>query len=149
MNRSNHFSINHCGPRLGPCGLPCVLVGTLGPCGLLGPCGPPCLGSCVPGVCGPPCGSPGALMGWAVMGLPRIYIDIYIYIYVYQYRYIYIYLCGPIISVLTVGPSGADCSSIQAAVNCAPAGARILIAPGVYREQVRVLASGLSLQNRI
>ena len=52
-------------------------------------------------------------------------------------------------AVLTVGPSGADCSSIQAAVNCAPAGARILIAPGVYREQVRVLASGLSLQNRI
>jgi len=39
-------------------------------------------------------------------------------------------------AVLTVGPTGADCSSIQAAVNCAPAGAKILVAPGSYHEQV-------------
>ena len=49
-------------------------------------------------------------------------------------------------AVLTVGSQGAvDCSTIQAAVNCAPPQSKILINPGVYREQVVLNKTGIQL----
>ena len=48
-------------------------------------------------------------------------------------------------AVLTVGPMGADCSTIQDAVNCAPPHGKIHIAPGVYHEQVVLNTTGIQL----
>ena len=54
---------------------------------------------------------------------------------------------GPAVKVLTVGASGAEFTTIQAAVNAAPAaGAAIRIAPGVYREVVHVDKPGIQLR---
>ena len=50
-------------------------------------------------------------------------------------------------AVLTVAGGGgaADCPTIQSAVNCAPPHSKILIAPGVYREQVVLNTTGVQL----
>ena len=54
---------------------------------------------------------------------------------------------GPKVKVLTVGASGAEFATIQAAVNAAPAtGAVIRIAPGVYREVVHVDKPGIQFR---
>jgi len=48
---------------------------------------------------------------------------------------------------ITVGPAGADFTTIQAAVNAAPeAGAVIRIQPGVYRVVVHVDKPGIQLR---
>lgn len=53
------------------------------------------------------------------------------------------------LKTMTVGPSGADFTSIQAAVNAAPeTGAVIRIEPGVYREVVHVDKPGIQFRGK-
>ncbi|WP_213806382.1 pectinesterase family protein [Granulicella sp. dw_53] len=54
---------------------------------------------------------------------------------------------GPAVKTITVGASGAEFTTIQAAVNAAPeTGAVIRIRPGVYREVVHVDKPGIQLR---
>ena len=58
-----------------------------------------------------------------------------------------VFLSAEVPKTITVGPKGADFTTIQAAVNAAPdAGAVIRIRPGVYREVVHVEKPGIEFR---
>ena len=60
-----------------------------------------------------------------------------------------VFLSAEVPKTITVGPKGADFTTIQAAVNAAPdAGAVIRIRPGVYREVVHVEKPGIEFRGR-